>query len=231
MKRKRVALSWSSGKDSAWTLHVLSRRPDLEIVALVTTVNAQFDRIAMHAVRRELLRRQAQAAGLPLIEISIPYPCSNADYERIMSGHIETLKRQGIDSMAFGDLFLEEVRHYRERQLQGSGIEPLFPLWKEDTRRLACTMIDSGVGAVLTCVDPRRLDRGFCGSKFGAALIAALPQAVDPCGENGEFHTFAFDGPMFHHPIGIAVGETVLRDGFIFTDLLAQDACATSAKA
>ena len=220
MKRRRVALSWSSGKDSAWTLHVLRQRPELEVVELVTTVNTAFDRVAMHAVRRELLQQQAQAAGLPLFEVPIPYPCSNADYERIMSDHVEELKRRDIGHIAFGDLFLEDIRRYRERQLQGSGMAPLFPLWGEPTGTLARTMIAAGLKAVITCADPKQIAAEYSGRLFDAALLASLPDGVDPCGENGEFHTFAFDGPMFRRPIDIAIGETVPRDGFVFTDLL-----------
>lgn len=220
MKRQRVALSWSSGKDSAWTLHMLRQRPEFEVVGLVTTVNTAFDRVAMHAVRRELLQRQAQAVGLPLFEVPIPYPCSNADYERIMSGHIEDMKRQEISHMAFGDLFLEDIRRYREQQLQGSGITPLFPLWGEPTGTLARTMIAAGLKAVITCVDPKQLAAEYSGRFFDAPLLVSLPDGADPCGENGEFHTFAFDGPMFRHSIDIEIGETVPRDGFVFTDLL-----------
>lgn len=220
MRKRRVVLSWSSGKDSAWTLHVLRQRPEFEVVGLVTTVNTAFDRVAMHAVRRELLLRQSLAAGLPLIELPIPYPCSNADYERIMSGLIGELKGREIDHMAFGDLFLTDIRAYRERQLRDTGITPLFPLWDEPTGALAHTMIANGLKAVLTCVDPKRLAPEYCGRFFDAALLASLPDGVDPCGENGEFHSFAFDGPMFHHAIPIETGGTVQRDGFVFTDVL-----------
>lgn len=220
MKRPRVALSWSSGKDSAWTLHKLRQTPEFEVVGLVSTVNTAFDRVAMHAVRRELLQQQAQAAGLPLIEVPIPYPCSDVDYERIMSCHIEEMRRHDISHMAFGDLFLEDIRRYRERQLQSSGITPLFPLWGEPTGALAQTMIAAGLKAIITCVDPKQIAAEFGGRLFDTALISSLSDGVDPCGENGEFHTFTFDGPMFHHPIDIEIGETVERDGFVFTDLL-----------
>jgi uncharacterized protein (TIGR00290 family) len=201
-------------------LYRLRQRPEFELVGLVSTVNTEFDRVAMHAVRRELLQQQAQAVGLPLLEVPIPYPCSNDDYERIMSSHIEEMKRRGIRHIAFGDLFLEDIRRYRERQLRGSGITPLFPLWGEPTGALAQTMIAAGLKAVITCVDPKQVGAGCSGRLFDAALISSLSDSADPCGENGEFHTFAFDGPMFHHPVDFVIGETVERDGFVFTDLV-----------
>jgi len=215
----RVALSWSSGKDSAWTLHRLRQDPAIEVAALVTTVNAEFERVAMHAVRRELLHAQAEAAGLPLIEVPIPYPCSNADYEARMRALLEQLRGERIAHMAFGDLFLADIRAYREKQLQGTGITPLFPLWNEPTGALARAMIAGGLEAMLTCVDPTRLAPEFCGRRFDAALLAALPEGVDPCGEHGEFHSFAYAGPMFGAPIAVETGVTVARDGFVFTDL------------
>ena len=220
MKMRRVVLSWSSGKDSAWSLYQLRKNPELEVVGLATTVNSKFDRVAMHAVRRTLLHRQAQAAGLSLYEIPIPSPCPNAEYERIMTGFVQQLKDDRVDDMAFGDLFLADIRAYRERQLQGSGITPLFPLWNQPTGALAQTMLDAGLKAVLTCVDPKQLAAEHCGRRFDSALLAELPASVDPCGENGEFHTFAFDGPMFRESIDIETGETVERDGFVFTDVL-----------
>jgi uncharacterized protein (TIGR00290 family) len=219
MKPRRVVLSWSSGKDSAWTLHTLRQDPRFEVVGLATTVNSAFNRVAMHAVRVELLRAQAEAAGLRLYEIPIPWPCANTDYERIMTGFVQQLKQDGVHDMAFGDLFLDDIRAYRERQLAGTGITPHFPLWSEPTARLARRMIDGGLKAVLTCVDPKRLAREFCGREFNADFLAALPGKVDPCGEHGEFHSFAFAGPMFRQPLDIAIGETVERDGFVFTDI------------
>lgn len=218
--RPRVALSWSSGKDSAWALHTLRRNPDVEVVALVTTVNAVHDRVAMHAVRRELLQAQAEAAGLPLIEVPIPAPCSNAEYEQRMRALVERLRAERIEQMAFGDLFLTDIRAYRERQLQGTGITPLFPLWNEPTGALAQRMIDGGLRAVLTCVDPKQLAPAFAGRMFDAALLAELPATADPCGENGEFHSFVFAGPMLRQPVAIEVGETVVREGFVFADVL-----------
>ncbi len=190
------------------------------MAALVTTVNVEFDRVAMHAVRRELLHAQAEAAGLPLIEVGIPYPCSNADYEQRMRGLIENLRAEHITHMAFGDLFLADIRAYREKQLQGSGISPLFPLWDEPTPALAREMIAGGLRAVLTCVDPKQLAPEFCGRRFDDTLLDDLPAGVDPCGERGEFHSFAFAGPMFLRPIAIETGETVVRDGFVFTDVI-----------
>jgi uncharacterized protein (TIGR00290 family) len=219
MSRPRVALSWSSGKDSAWTLHRLRQDPGIEVAALVTTVNAEFNRVAMHAVRQELLHAQAEAAGLPLIEVPIPYPCSNAEYESRMRTLIERLRGERIERMAFGDLYLADIRAYREQQLQGTGIAPLFPLWNEPTAALARNMIAGGLRAVLTCVDPKQLAPAFCGRRFDAELLDTLPTGVDPCGENGEFHSFACAGPMFRAPIAVEAGETVERDGFVFTDL------------
>jgi uncharacterized protein (TIGR00290 family) len=213
-------LSWSSGKDSAWSLHVLRSGGHAEVTALFTTVNAAFDRVAMHAVRRELLEAQAQAAGLPLNAIEIPHPCPNADYERIMGAFVARARAEGVAAMAFGDLFLADIRAYRERQLAGTGIAPLFPLWGRDTPALAREMIDGGLEAYVTCVDPRRLDRGFAGRRFDQAFLADLPEGVDPCGENGEFHTFAAGGPMFSAPLAVRPGAVIERDGFVFADLL-----------
>lgn len=216
---KRVLLSWSSGKDAAWALHALRQAPDLEVVGLLTTLNGAHDRVAMHAVRRTLLRAQADAAGLPVREVDLPWPCSNDDYERIMADVCERAVLDGVTHMAFGDLFLDDVREYRETRLRGTGLEPLFPLWGRDTKALALDMIDAGLEAVLTCVDPAQLDGGFVGRAFDRALLAALPAAVDPCGERGEFHTFVRAGPMFRHPLDVRVGEIVERDGFRFADV------------
>jgi uncharacterized protein (TIGR00290 family) len=213
-------LSWSSGKDSAWSLEMLRRGGEHQVTGLFTTVNAQFDRVAMHAVRRSLLEAQAQAAGLPLHVIDIPYPCPNADYERIMGTFVAQVRAHGVEAMAFGDLFLEDIRAYRERQLADTGIAPLFPLWGRDTRTLAAEMIDGGLVAHLTCVDPRKLDRAFAGRRFDHALLADLPAGIDPCGENGEFHTFVSAGPMFHEVVPIRMGEVVDRDGFVFADMV-----------
>jgi uncharacterized protein (TIGR00290 family) len=215
----RVLLAWSSGKDSAFTLHVL-RSQGVEVVGLLTTINEAFDRVAMHAVRLELLRAQADAVGLPLLEVRIPWPCPNEAYEAAMAAALETARERGVTAVAFGDLFLEDVRRYREEKLAPTGLEPLFPLWGRPTRALAEEMVALGQKAVLTCVDPRALPREFAGRAFDAALLRELPAAVDPCGENGEFHSFAWDGPPFRHPVPVEVGEVVERDGFVFADLV-----------
>lgn len=215
-----VWLCWSSGKDSAWALHVLRQNPALRVTALVTTVNATFDRVAMHAVRSELLRQQADAVGLPLKTILIPWPCSNADYEAAVRPVVDEAVQSGVTAMAFGDLFLEDVRAYRERMLDGTGLTTLFPLWGRPTAELAREMLAGGLKARLTCVDPKVLPRAFAGRTFDAALLAELPAEVDPCGERGEFHTFVTDGPIFHRPVVCRSGEIVERDGFVFADLL-----------
>ncbi|MEK7468483.1 MAG: ATP-binding protein [Planctomycetota bacterium] len=220
MSKPRLLLSWSSGKDSAWSLHVLRSAGEFEVVGLVTTINAAFDRVAMHAVRRELLEAQAAAAGLPLWPVPLPWPCSNEQYGKQMGALVAKARDAGITHMAFGDLFLEDIRRYREEQLAGSGVTPVFPLWGRPTRPLAADMIAGGLKAVLTCVDPRRLDRRFAGRTFDADLLGELPATVDPCGENGEFHTFCFAGPMFRAPIAVRAGDVVERDGFCFADLL-----------
>ena len=217
----KVLVSWSTGKDSAWMLHRLQQCRDLQLVGLVSTVNAEFERVAMHGVRTELVTQQASVAGLPWIPIDLPWPCSNAEYERIMADFIARAVDDGVTHMAFGDLFLEDVRAYREKMLAGTGITPLFPLWEIPTDELAAEMIDAGLRATLTCLDPRKLPSEFAGREFDATLLAELPEACDPCGEYGEFHSFAWDGPMFRQPVAIERGETVERDGFVFTDLLA----------
>lgn len=220
MSRPRLLLSWSSGKDSAWMLHRLRRENAGEIAGLVTTVNREFKRVAMHGVRYELLEAQAEAAGLPLWPVELPHPCPNAEYEERMRVLIERARGAGVTHMAFGDLFLADVRAYRERQLAGSGIAPLFPLWGLDTARLARDMVDAGLRARLSCIDPKQLPRAFAGRTFDAPLLAELPAGVDPCGERGEFHSFCYAGPMFRRPIAVASGEVVERDGFVFADLL-----------
>jgi len=211
-----ILLSWSSGKDSAWALHVLGK----DVVALLTTVNATHDRVAMHAVRTSLLRAQARAAGLPVWEIEIPSPCSNEQYEAAMSAAMERARGEGIEHVAFGDLFLEDVRAYREKNLEKTGLKPLFPLWGKPTAALAREMLAAGLRARITCIDPKKLSRDFAGREFDASLLDALPADVDPCGERGEFHTFAFDGPMFGAPVVVVPGEIIERDGFVFADLL-----------
>ncbi|MEN8143903.1 MAG: ATP-binding protein [Gemmatimonadota bacterium] len=215
----RVWQWWSSGKDSAWALDLLRQDPGVEVTGLVTTVTADFGRVSMHAVRTEIVRRQAEAAGLPLHLVEIPYPCDNATYEAAARSAIEKAQSSGVDMMAFGDLFLEDVRSYREALLAGSGVAPLFPLWGVDTRELAAAMIAGGLEATVTCVDPQQLDGSFAGRAYDAAFLADLPAGIDPCGENGEFHTCVTSGPMFANRVGVSRGEIVTRDGFVFADL------------
>ena len=219
---RRVLLSWSSGKDSAWTLHVLRQDPDVEVVGLLTTVNTTHQRVAMHSTRRGILEAQAGAAGLPLHVIPLPWPCSNEVYERAMHDAIASALERGVTHVAFGDLFLDDIRAYRCKQLEGTGLEPLFPIWHEPTGPLARSMIEAGVEAFLTCVDPRKLPRSFAGRKFDHALLDDLPHGVDPCGENGEFHTCVLAGPMLRKRVCAAAGEIVDRDGFCFADLVLQ---------
>jgi uncharacterized protein (TIGR00290 family) len=220
MPMTKTLLAWSSGKDSAWSLNVLRAAGEVEVVGLLTTINEAFDRVAMHAVRTELLRAQAAAAGLPLWTVPIPWPCSNAAYEAAMAAALERARADGIEAVAFGDLFLEDIRRYREERMAATGLKPLFPLWQRPTAPLAREMIAGGLRARLTCVDPRALPDRFAGRDFDAALLAELPATVDPCGERGEFHTFAYDGPMFSRPVPIRSGEVVTRDGFVFADLV-----------
>ena len=220
---QKTLLSWSSGKDSAWALHRLRQDPEVEVVGLFTTVNEAFDRVAMHAVRVELLRRQADAVGLPLEILMIPHPCPNERYEAVMAEFVRRVRRRGIAAIAFGDLFLADIRAYRERQLAGTGLTPLFPLWQIPTDRLAAAMLEAGLCAYLVCVDPTKVSAELAGRRFSNALLAELPAGVDPCGENGEFHTFAVAGPMFRHPVAVRPGAIVQRDGFVFADLLPED--------
>jgi uncharacterized protein (TIGR00290 family) len=217
---QRLIISWSSGKDSAWMLHVLRQSGAWDIGALLTTVNEQAERVAMHAVRRALLHAQGRAAGLPVREVPLPWPCTNDEYERRMAAATRQAVADGFTHMAFGDLFLEDVRVYREQKLQGSGLTPVFPLWQRPTDTLARQMISGGLRARLTTVDPRVLDRRFAGREFDAALLEEIGPDVDPCGERGEFHSFAYAGPMFAAPIAIASGDIVERDGFVFADVL-----------
>lgn len=220
MIRPKALLSWSSGKDAAWALHVLRQAGEVEVVGLLTTTNAAFDRVAMHGVRETLLEAQAEAAGLPLWKVPLPWPCPNEAYEALMAKACAQAVAEGIEVMAFGDLFLEDVRDYRIQKLAGSGLKPSFPVWNLDTATLARDMVAAGLKATLACVDPRVLDASFAGRAFDATLLTELPPSVDPCGERGEFHTFVWDGPMFRHPIPIRRGEVVERDGFVFADLV-----------
>jgi uncharacterized protein (TIGR00290 family) len=217
---KQTWVSWSSGKDSAWALQALQLSDEFDVTGLFTTVNREFDRVAMHAVRVDLLQRQAEAIGVPLYLIEIPYPCTNEQYAAAMADFVSKALSHGVGHMAFGDLYLEDVRRYREDHLRGSGIEPVFPLWGRPTNELVADMLAKGLRACLTCVDPRLLSTEFVGKELTAELVAALPAGIDPCGENGEFHTFVFDGPMFRDPLTIEMGEVVVRDGFVFADCL-----------
>jgi uncharacterized protein (TIGR00290 family) len=219
--RPKAWVSWSSGKDSAWALHVVQKSGAFDVAALLTTVNRTHERVAMHAVRQSLLEAQAAAAGLPLVAVPIPSPCSNEEYERAMAEAMDRALAEGVTHMIFGDLFLEDVRRYREEKLAPCGIAPVFPLWGIPTRQLAEEMIAGGLRSYLTCVDPRKLDKSFAGREWNSQLLAELPATVDPCGECGEFHTFACAGPMFRAPISVRAGEVVERDGFVFADLVA----------
>jgi uncharacterized protein (TIGR00290 family) len=219
---KKVILSWSSGKDSAWTLHLLRQQPDIQVVALLTTFNAQADRVAMHAVRRALVEAQAERTGIPLWPVELPWPCSNLEYEDLMRAACQRARAEEITAVAFGDLFLQDVRDYRIRQLQGSGLEPLFPLWQIPTPQLSREMIAAGVKAKLTCVDPSKLAKSFAGQDYDSSLLQALPAGIDPCGENGEFHTFVHDAPVFSSPIAVRAGEVIEHDGFVFADFIPQ---------
>ncbi len=232
--RKRGLLSWSSGKDSAWTLHVLRERAAaaadghvegqaadaIDLCGLLTTVNATHDRVAMHAVRRTLLAEQARAVGLPLWEVPIPSPCTNEQYEAAMAEVMTRASREGVQVMAFGDLFLEDIRAYREEKLAGTGVAPVFPLWRLPTDALAETMLQAGLEAWITAVDPEQVPAELCGRRWDRELIAELPAGADPCGENGEFHTFVVDGPMFRERLDVRPGEVVEREGFVYADLL-----------
>jgi uncharacterized protein (TIGR00290 family) len=220
---RRILLSWSSGKDSAWALHVLNQQHPGSVQALLTTINESADRVAMHGVRRAIVEAQARAAGLPLRVVHIPHPCSNEEYERQMSSAVAAAVADGFTHMAFGDLFLEDVRQYRIDRLAGSGLEPLFPLWGRPTRELAMEMIRGGMRAKIACVDTQALDASYVGREFGAALLDALPEGVDPCGEKGEFHTCVYAGPMFREPVEIEAGETVARERFVWADFVLRE--------
>jgi uncharacterized protein (TIGR00290 family) len=221
---KPILLSWSGGKDSAWALHLLRQQPQYEVVALLTTINERFRRVAIHGFREELLDQQAASIGLPLWKVDLPFPCSNTDYESRMSDVCARAVAQAIHGIAFGDLFLEDIRAYRIEKLAPTGLVPIFPVWCPDlgisTAELACQMIASGLRARLTCIDPRSLNASFAGRTFDSDLLAELPASVDPCGERGEFHTFAFAGPIFSRTISVLPAETVSRDNFIYAELL-----------
>ena len=219
---RKAWIAWSSGKDSAWALYEAQKSGEYEIVGALTTVTETFGRVAMHAVREEILKRQCEAMGLPQKIVPIPFPCPNEIHEARMDAALKEARAEGVTHIIFGDLFLEDIRAYRVRQLAGTGIEPLFPIWCSDaeTPALARRIVGAGVRAVLTCVDPRQLSDAFVGRAYDADLLADLPPAVDPCGERGEFHTFCWAGPMFARDVPVLVGERVTRDGFAFADLL-----------
>jgi len=217
---KKTLLSWSSGKDSAWALHLLRQQQGIEVCGLVTTFNTSANRVAMHAVRRSLVEAQAESVGLPIWQVELPWPCSNAEYEERMASVCRRAVAEGITAVAFGDLFLEEIRAYREKQLAGTGLEPLFPVWGIPTAALGREMIRAGPKALITCVDPSKLDESYAGRSYDDGLLDGLPASVDPCGENGEFHTFVHDGPAFSRGLEVRSGQIVKRDGFVFADVV-----------
>lgn len=219
----KILVSWSSGKDSAWMLHRLQAQHPGAVAGLLSTTNEAVDRVAMHGVRRTVLEAQAAATGLSLTVVPLPWPCSNDEYEARMGTAVAAVVQEGFTHVAFGDLYLDDVRRYREKQLAGSGLTPLFPLWRAtSTHELAAEMMAGGLKAILTCVDTRVLAPGFAGRPFDAALVADLPAGVDPCGENGEFHSFVWDGPMFARPLDVAPGVIVERGGFVFADVVSR---------
>ncbi|MFY9716916.1 MAG: ATP-binding protein [Thermoplasmata archaeon] len=218
--RPPTIVSWSTGKDAAWSLHELRREGKVRVVGLLTTVTTAFDRVSMHGVRRTVLELQARALGLPVYRVEIPSPCPNDMYDRAMAKVIGQLRSDGVERIVFGDLYLEDIRRYREDRLRGTGIEPIFPLWGRPTRPLAEEMIAGGLRATIVSVDPRRLPREFCGRQFDAQFLRDLPRGVDPCGENGEFHTCVTAGPMWERPLAVRTGKIVERDGFVFADVV-----------
>src|SRR5262245_54933468 len=223
---KRALIAWSSGKDSAWALHEVRRSGDCDVVGALTTVTETFGRVSMHGVREELLAAQLAAAELKPVRVPIPYPCPNDVYESRMATTLAAAKASGVTHVIFGDLFLADVRAYREEKLAGTGITPVFPLWQRPTRNLACEMIASGIETYLVCVDLKQLQKSFAGRRLDEALLSELPDSVDPCGEKGEFHTFVAAGPMLSRKIPVSVGPTVERDGFAYADLVLDGATA-----
>lgn len=221
--KKKTLLSWSSGKDSAWALHILRQNPEIELLGLFTIVNQKYNRVSMHATRMQMLERQAGAAGLALQTIDLPDPCTNEQCDAVMRKFVTESAARGIECVAFGDLFLEDVRKYRENQMKGTGIEPVFPLWAIPTGELAQQMLSAGIDAYVSSVDLKKLPSNFAGRKWSRELIAELPRGCDPCGENGEIHTVVVGGPMFRRPIPIRVGRIVERDGFAFADIIPTD--------
>ena len=218
--KKKTLLSWSTGKDSAWTLYKLREDPEIELVGLFTTINEKYNRVNMHGTPVELLRKQAGSADLQLHEISLPDPCTNEIYNATMQSFIDKCKRDNIEYMAFGDIFLPDVREYREKQLKGTGIKPIFPLWGTPTCTLTEEMLSAGLLAYISCIDMAKIPISFVGKQWTYDLLAEYPDDCDPCGENGEIHTVAVDGPMFYYPIPVRVGEIVKRDGFAYADIV-----------
>ena len=218
--RPRAWMSWSSGKDSALALHEVRSAGEVEVAGLLTTVNAVAGRVAMHGVRRVLLEAQAAALGLPLHVVELPWPCPNPVYEQLMSAAMDAARQRDVSRVIFGDLFLEDIRAYREASLAGTGMTPVFPLWHRPTAEVARQILASGIRAVITCVDPTQAPKAIAGRRYDQALLLTLSEGVDLCGENGEFHTFVTDGPEFARPLDVTIGKTVERDGFVFTDLL-----------
>ena len=221
-QKPKVIVSWSSGKDSAMALHKILESNEFEILAILTTVSDKFRRVSMHGVREALLDQQADSIGISVEKVRIPYPCPNEVYEQKMGELLRNYKLKGVSQVVFGDLFLEDIRRYREEKLRQIGVTPVFPLWKENTEELAKTIIRVGFKAIVTCVDPKKLHPKFAGRYFDEMFLSEIPVNVDPCGENGEFHTFVFDGPIFRNRIEITVGDRVFRDGFQFVDLVLQ---------
>lgn len=223
MLKNKILVSWSTGKDSAYALHQIRQIDKYEVVGLLSTITKEYDRVAMHSTRHELLKKQAERVGIPLYPLFIPSSCSNAIYEARMQIFLEQAIKQGITHVVFGDLFLEDIRKYRESKLATINITPLFPLWGKNTASLAKEMINAGIKAVITCIDPKKLDPSFIGRQFDEQLLSDLPNGVDPCGEHGEFHTFVYDGPMFCNSIPISIGTVVERNGYIFVDVMNAD--------
>lgn len=229
LSNNKVLVSWSTGKDSAYALHKIRQTDSYEVVGILSTITEEYDRVSMHATRHELLKQQAAQLDLPVYPVFIPAICSNGIYAARMQWLLEQVRNQGVTHIVFGDLYLEDIRQYRESKLAVVGIKPIFPLWGSDTRQLAREMIDIGMKAVITCIDPRKLNHSFVGRQFDQQLLADLPENVDPCGENGEFHTFVYAGPMFSYPIAVSIGVAVERDGYLFADvLLKDDFCVSS---
>jgi uncharacterized protein (TIGR00290 family) len=218
--RPKAWMAWSSGKDSAWALHTVRQSGDYDVTGLLTTITETFDRVSMHGVRRSIVEAQARSVGIPLITAPIPFPCPNETYEKVMAAAMARARAEGVRVVIFGDLYLEDVRAYREKTLSPVGMTPVFPLWGRPTHELAEQMIDDGLHAIVVCIDPRRLSRTLAGSRFDRMFLDALPPGIDPCAENGEFHTVVVGGPMFKTPIPVKISETVEREGFVYTDVI-----------